>query len=147
MYIPPLRDRGNDIVLIANEFLKNYCNKMMKPRIKLSKEDTVFLKNYRWPGNVRELQNMMERAVILANNVNIDWAQLIPQQQIKAQDNNDSKILTQKEIQDIEKQNLLKALKSVKWKISGKNGAAALLGLKPTTLTSKIKALGLERPI
>ena len=149
--VPALRDRGNDICLIAEDMIKQFSKKLNKPVINLSEEDRTLLLSYHWPGNVRELQNLIERAVIVSQGTSINWQTIIPnnsQSQIKSHDESpEIKILTSKQLLDIEKENILKALRLTKWKISGKNGAAELLLLPPTTLASKMKALGIERPI
>ncbi|TXG35729.1 sigma 54-interacting transcriptional regulator [Seonamhaeicola maritimus] len=148
--VPVLRDRGNDLHLIAEEMLEQFSKKLNKPMIPLSEADKTLLSTYHWPGNVRELQNLIERAVIVSQNGEINWHAIIPNkagtQEANFQ-NNKQRILTIKEFNALEKENILKALKHTKWKISGKNGAAELLQIPPTTLTSRIKALGIERPI
>jgi transcriptional regulator with PAS, ATPase and Fis domain len=147
--VPPLRDRGNDVSIIAQEMVSHFSNKLGKPSIQLQEEDTSILSSYEWPGNVRELQNLVERAVIISKNESINWSVIIPNNSNSKTTNpvNETKILTSKELIQLEKENILKALKQTKWKISGANGAAEILQLKPTTLTSKIKVLGIERPI
>lgn len=148
--IPALRDRGNDISLIAKEMILQFSKKLGKSINSLSDNDQAVLLSYQWPGNVRELQNLIERAVIVAQNGIINWQTIIPnnsaEQQISVEMQKD-RILTSKELTALEKENILKALKQTRWKISGKNGAAELLQLPPTTLASRIKALGIERPI
>ncbi len=148
--IPALRERGDDICLIADEMMQQFSKKLGKPLIELSGTDKTLLSNYPWPGNVRELQNLIERAIIVSNNGVINWQDIIPNNDEttiqKAQENTDA-VLTSKQLVDLERTNILKALRQTKWKISGANGAANLLQLPPTTLASRIKALGIERPI
>lgn len=150
IHIPALRDRGEDVGLIANAMLAQQCKKQNKPLIKLADEDKALLAKYSWPGNVRELQNLIERAVIVSKNGKINWSSIIPLQ-LKGEEAippvDSYTILSASELVVLEKENILKALKQTRWKISGKNGAAELLQLKPTTLASKIKALGIVRPI
>lgn len=148
--VPPLRDRGNDVHLIAQEMIDQYSKKLNKRIALLSEADKATLSSYHWPGNVRELQNLIERAVIISQNGNIDWRLVIPNSMEnhtgnikKAEDD----ILTSDQLLQLEKDNILRALKKTGWKISGKNGAAKLLNIVPTTLTSKIKSLGIVRPI
>tara|TARA_R110000796_G_scaffold252631_1_gene389270 strand:+ start:165472 stop:167325 length:1854 start_codon:yes stop_codon:yes gene_type:complete len=149
--VPALRERGNDICLIAKEMIKQFSKKINKPIVELSDDDKKLLSSYKWPGNVRELQNLIERAVIVSQNGKINWQSIIPNDSIIEiiHDNNisETKILTSKELIELEKENILKALKQTKWKISGKYGAAELLQLPSTTLASRIKALDIERPI
>lgn len=147
--IPSLRERDDDICLIADEMLKQFSKKLGKQQIKLSEHDKTLLKDYQWPGNVRELQNLIERAMIVSQNGTINWQDIIPSKN-NLQPNNQNypeKILTSEELNNLERDNILKALKQTKWKISGAKGAANLLQIPPTTLASKIKALGIERPI
>ena len=148
--IPALRERGNDIILIADQMMHQFSKKIGKPSIKLSDSDRTLLSNYPWPGNVRELQNLIERAIIVSKNGIINWHDIIPSKETipitQTLEKTDT-VLTSKQLVNLEKDNILKALKQTKWKISGVNGAAKLLQLPPTTLASRIKALGIERPI
>lgn len=148
--VPALRNRGADVCLIAEEMIQHFSIEINKPISKLTKPDKALLKAYSWPGNVRELQNLIERAVIISNNGKINWSTIIPNESNLPLKNSEpavDKIYTSKELVTLEKENILKALKQTRWRISGVHGAAELLQLKPTTLASKIKALGIERPI
>ncbi|WP_250432524.1 sigma 54-interacting transcriptional regulator [Hanstruepera flava] len=148
--VPPLRDRGNDICLIADHMIAEFSRELNRPINQLSKEDKAALINYNWPGNVRELQNLIERAIIISQNNSISWQSIIPQGGIEQEATTlqtSNTIYTAPELIEIEKANIERALKRTKWKISGENGAAKLLKLPPTTLASRIKALGIERPI
>ncbi len=149
--VPALRDRGNDVCLIAGEMIDRFSKKLSKPPIRLSEEDYKLLTNYNWPGNVRELQNLVERAVIVSVNGKVNWNSILPtvsnHQGEERAIQKEKEILTAQEMVKLERQNILNALKQTGWKISGKNGAAELLQLAPTTLTSRIKALGIERPV
>jgi len=148
--VPPLRNRGDDIYLIAQEIINKFSTKLNKKIHPIDEGDKVLLSRYQWPGNVRELQNIIERAVIIAQNGNISWDTLIPkadEDDAVQVDSKSEKIYSSKELIKLERENILRALRKTSWKISGKNGAAALLQLKPTTLTSKIKALDIVRPV
>ncbi|SHI70893.1 sigma 54-interacting transcriptional regulator [Pseudozobellia thermophila] len=148
--VPPLRERGDDIHLIAQEIINQFSAKLNKKMNPLGEGDKALLSRYQWPGNVRELQNIIERAVIIAQNGNISWDTLIPKSSVDGPIHADSKaekIYSSEEMTKLERENILRALKKTRWKISGKNGAAAILKLKPTTLTSKMKALNIVRPI
>jgi transcriptional regulator with PAS, ATPase and Fis domain len=148
--VPSLRDRGEDITLIATEMISQFSAKLNKPVEGLSDTDRSMLMSYHWPGNVRELQNLVERAVIVSENGIIDWPSIIPGGGRMKQDPTvaiSEKVLTSKELIALEKANILKALKQTRWRVSGKHGAAALLEIPPTTLASRIRALGIERPI
>jgi len=148
--VPTLRDRGNDVSLIAQKMMQQFAKKMNRKVETLTDADRSLLRSYHWPGNVRELQNLIERAIIVSQGGKIDWLGIIPvhgEMDTATPKPVTEKILTAQELSSLEKQNILKALKKTRWKISGKNGAAALLQLPPTTLTSRIKALGIERPV
>lgn len=148
--VPALRERGEDVCLIAENMVQQFGKKMNRPVQALTAAQKKLFLEYEWPGNVRELQNLVERAIIVSKHGEIDWASIIPnsvpQDKVVVQEDS-GHILTSLEMLELEKENILKALQQTRWKISGANGAAALLKLPPTTLTSKIKALGISRPI
>ncbi len=144
--LPPLRERGKDVILLADQYIKIYTKKLGKKMRPLHQQQIEILLAYDWPGNVRELQHIMERAVILSPGEEIELERFIPirgQVEKLVQHQLPSKILTQHELIQLEKENLLKALARCNGKISGKTGAANLLGIPPTTFHSKIKAFGL----
>lgn len=149
--IPPLRERGDDINLLAKKFAERFAQKMGKKIMPPAAECIRRLKEYHWPGNVRELQNVIERAVITSvdGKLNIDgalpYASADPINAVPSAIDN-LKVRTAKEFDEMEKKNLLLAMESTGWRIAGKDGAAKLLGLKPSTLTSRMKALGIQRP-
>ncbi len=147
--VPPLRDRGSDIIRLANEFIINFSKKFGIAPPQLSAAAKHRLISYSWPGNVRELQNIIERAVITAKDNEVISESILPNGVISAADENtlqdSQKILSQKELQGLERENIIRALNSTNWKISGRDGAASLLGIPPTTLSSKIKALQIKR--
>lgn len=148
--VPPLRLRGNDIYIIANEMIEQFSRKLNKPIVELTKADKSLLNSYSWPGNVRELQNLIERAIIISQSGIINWEAIIPKtsnDEPVVMDAKHEKIYSAKELQNLEKENILKALKLTRWKISGKNGAAELLQIPATTLASKIKAFGIHRAV
>jgi len=150
IHVPALKDRGNDVCLIAQKLINVFAAKLNKPTIQLTEPDRMLFSNYDWPGNVRELQNIVERAVILSQNGQVDWGKIIPNIPVEVSSiptDNEHKILLAKDIVELEKLNIIKALKRAKWKVFGKNGAAAMLQLPPTTLASKIKSLKIERPV
>ncbi|TBN15340.1 sigma 54-interacting transcriptional regulator [Hyunsoonleella pacifica] len=148
--VPALRERGSDICSIAQEMIQQFSKKLNKQIIALTDNDKSLLNNYKWPGNVRELQNLVERAVIVSKHGKTNWQTIIPdnsETNFMQREAQKDRILTSKELASLEKENILKALRQTKWKISGSNGAAELLQLPPTTLASRIKALKIERPI
>jgi PAS domain S-box-containing protein len=147
--VPPLRERGDDISLLASFFANWYAQRMGRSLAPLSDESIRRLKGYSWPGNVRELQNVIERAVITSRNgeLNLDRAlpesatpadRPVPAETIQA-------VRTTKEMEQLERENLIAALERTAWQVAGEGGAAKLLGMKATTLSSRIKALGIKR--
>ena len=148
--VPPLRERGTDVCLIAQEMLQQFAREMNKKPYRLKEADKRRLISYDWPGNVRELENLLERAMIVSSSGKVDLKSVLPAPKGKARTQSglsEERIYSASEWTELEKANILKALKKSAWKISGKDGAAALLNLPPTTLASKIKALGLSRPV
>lgn len=150
--VPPLRERKEDIPLLAAHFLEQAARRLHVPLPRFSEVQARQLQGYDWPGNVRELQNATERALILAQNgvLRFDLARAgLPAAPPPASPKNGNgaqpDVLTEQELRERERQNLLAALAKTRWKIHGANGAAELLGLKPTTLISRIKKLGLKR--
>jgi PAS domain S-box-containing protein len=152
LQIPPLRDRGRDVVLIASAIAGKYAKKMGKRITNFSEREIRKLLSYSWPGNVRELQNVIERAVITSP----DGGELSLDQELKvvnARPNekeqelgfNNPRIYTQQELGQLERENIIRALKATNWKVSGKNGAAELLHMPPSTLSSRIKALNISQ--
>ncbi len=149
--VPPLRERKEDIPALAGHFLKLAQEKFNRTGIQLSKANILTLENYDWPGNIRELQNVIERAVIIApaNRLVLDLPKnpksrggAPPKTTVPAS----GPVLTFDDVKQFERQNILNALHRANWKIFGKNGAAELLGIPPTTLTSRIQRMGLKKP-
>jgi DNA-binding NtrC family response regulator len=122
---------------------------MKCPKARLTSAGISALQSYHWPGNIRELRNVVERAVILAQGgaLELDLPMAVEGPTISKSVGNSSEpeFLTQPELQRRERENLLTALKKTGWKIKGADGAAELLGVKPTTLISRIKKMGLRR--
>ena len=148
--VPALRDRGKDVCLIAQNMIAHFSKKLNMKIDPITKDQMGQLLAHDWPGNVRELQNLVERAIIVSKNGKLDWSHIIPNAKptdTVLNENDSDHIYTAQELIDLEKKNILNALRKTNWKISGEKGAAALLGLPPTTLTSKIKALGIVRPV
>ena len=144
----PLRDRREDIPLLAQHFLMSE-SKELKSDLRLSEGDARRLQRYDWPGNVRELQNVIERAAILSQNgrLRIDLpdtsAPHAPSGAGRQKAEARPAVMTSAELRDHERGNILAALAACNGKVFGPGGAAALLDIKPTTLASRMKALGL----
>jgi DNA-binding NtrC family response regulator len=151
IYLPPLRERRGDIGVLAAAFAEKFAKSMGRPIEPLSADCIRRLEGYRWPGNVRELQNIIERAVITARDGKLNLERALPESvAVTAAGFNGSeaaakRVRTAKELEELERANVVAALEASDWKVAGANGAAALLGMKPTTLSSRMKALGLDR--
>jgi PAS domain S-box-containing protein len=152
--VPPLRERGGDVVQLALHFLERTCQDFGHRPLTLSQQQAALLKRYSWPGNIRELKNVIERAVILSQGkvLRLDLAMANIFEDSEAEVVSESgkptagRILTEDELTELQRQNVLNALRASNWRVSGPNGAAKLLGLKPTTLTDRIKKLDIRRP-
>jgi transcriptional regulator with GAF, ATPase, and Fis domain len=151
--VAPLRDRREDIPLLARHFIDLSVKELGCARPTLTRPGLEVLQNYDWPGNIRELRNVIERAVILAqggpiefdvpvNGTSIDLAAL----KQTSNEREGAGIFTEAEIRRRECENIFVVLQKTGWKIKGPDGAVRLLGLKPTTLISRIKRMGLARP-
>lgn len=142
----PLRQRIEDIPMLAQEFLERACVRFNRPRLALRVSDVETLKQYHWPGNVRELENVIERQVITAER-HLDFdlpgreASSGPAAGEPPPRHSGSQVLTDRELQELEKNNLIRALTATGGRVFGEDGAAELLGMKPTTLSSRLKKL------
>jgi PAS domain S-box-containing protein len=151
--VPPLRERGSDVALLASAFVERFSRRMGRRIEPLHPEEVRRLQNYSWPGNVRELQNVIERAIILATDSRIDLHRALPAEAAASRPHPSSDedgsatppILTAIELESLERANFERALAAASGKISGNSGAAQLLGLPASTVTSRIKALGIQR--
>jgi PAS domain S-box-containing protein len=149
--VPALRERGADIALLAQAFVKQFARRMGRRIEPLHPDDARRLQEYHWPGNVRELQNVIERALILATGSRIDLQRALPAGvtapalPVESNDGSAPRILNAAELEAIERLNLERALAAANGKISGANGAAELLGLPASTISSRMKALGIQK--
>jgi transcriptional regulator with GAF, ATPase, and Fis domain len=144
--LPSLRDRREDIPYLASHFVKLACTRLHLPEAKLPRREMERLQDYSWPGNVRELQNVVERAVILAQNgpLQFDLGGNVKHKaahvgQVSAE------FHTEAEWKARERANLLNALKRARGKVSGAGGAAELLGVNPNTLAARLRAHRISR--
>jgi transcriptional regulator with GAF, ATPase, and Fis domain len=138
--IPPLRERIEDISLLANYFTKKYNTKFGKAIDTIPQQVINHLQAYSWPGNVRELENIIERAVILSSTNSLQIKGLIDYDQKE-----DLRPPDFKNLFEVERAYILQVLDTCNWIIQGNHGAALRLGLKPGTLRSKMKKLGIQR--
>ena len=137
--LPPLRDRKEDIPLLVSHFAKKYAAKLGKQITSVPQSTLQILQSYPWPGNVRELENLIERAVILAQGVQLEIADLFSRSSSTAAV---AQIAT---LEEREREHILQVLEMTGWRVSGERGAANLLGLKRTTLEARMKKLGIAR--
>jgi len=151
--VAPLRERPEDVAVLAKHFLGIYSRKYRLTEPRLAREQIELLQSYAWPGNVRELRNVVERAIIMLASKDahgrLDFSHLMEaglglsvghaRPQVPA------KLLTDKDLRVLERDNLIAVLKQTKWKVSGPGGAATFLGVKPGTLASRLRALNITR--
>jgi transcriptional regulator with GAF, ATPase, and Fis domain len=155
--LPPLRERTEDIPLLVECFVQRSATRLGHSFEPVTQEDLRLLEAFAWPGNIRELHNVVERAAVAARNGRLDFARALRGSTAPGQVTAGApgqmtagpiaaRILTVLELEQIERANLLLALETCGWRVSGGNGAARLLNINPSTLASRIKALGLRRP-
>ncbi len=149
--VPPLRDRDDDVIRLARHFLEKTCSDFARPPMQLTRSQAEMLRRYNWPGNVRELKNVIERAVILSprNVLRLDLSMSNPGADSRNTDaavRQPEQLLTEIEMREFQKKNLVAALEQANWKVSGPGGAADLLGVKSTTLTDRIRMFGIRKP-
>ncbi len=142
--IPPLRERREDIPLLVRYFVQKYARRMKKPIDTIPAKAMTALTEYQWPGNVRELENFIERAVILSRGAELQLplAELKQRTKFTAASSQDG-LAT---LAHAEREHIVRALGETKWVIGGPSGAAARLGMKRTTLQSRMNKLGITRP-
>ena len=155
--VPPLRHRREDVPLIAAHFLAGVARDLKRPTPRLTQANVHELQAYDWPGNVRELRNVIERAVIVSRGAGLRFDLSSDQEtgtsrpalaQSSPAQTGDSgiEVISESEMRRRERQNLIAALESTGWTVYGSGGAAELLGIKPSTLASRIKKMGIVRP-
>ncbi|HEX7334213.1 MAG TPA: sigma 54-interacting transcriptional regulator [Pyrinomonadaceae bacterium] len=152
--LPPLRERQDDIPILVTHLVKQLGQKLGKTIDAVPQDTMVKLRNYPWPGNVRELRNVIERAVIISqgsklqliDDLDSQALELKLQEQIAAQTAFGDPAPSGETLEQTEYNLILRTLKSVHWKVEGPGGAAELLNINPSTLRSKMRKLGIERP-
>jgi transcriptional regulator with GAF, ATPase, and Fis domain len=145
IFVPPLRDRREDIPALAQNFANVSCRKLKRKPLRLAPADTQRLQLYDWPGNVRELQHVIERAVILSKGRSLELGSLEARTPTAAAPPAPAPILTREALRNQERANIETALRASDGRVFGPRGAAQLLGMKPTTLASRIRALRIRR--
>ncbi len=160
--VPPLRRRADDVIQLAVHFLEQVCREFGRSAPMLTQGQVEALRRYDWPGNVRELKNVIERAVILSRGGALRLDLSLPETGVVSPGSAlapasnalastgagqaSATFLTEAEMKEQQRSNLIAALNAANWRISGKGGAADRLGMRPTTLTDRIRALRIKRP-
>jgi transcriptional regulator with GAF, ATPase, and Fis domain len=137
--VPPLRQRKDDIPLLVHAFIDRYARELGKEFTSIRKETMKSLQDYDWPGNVRELENVIERSAILCPGPILELADRLEKSAL-------SLSAGLRTMEDTERDQILKTLSETRWRIEGKKGAAAILGLHPSTLRARMHRLGIRRP-
>lgn len=144
----PLRSRIEDIPLLTQHFLEKSCARSGKPKLKISNAELQKLTAYSWPGNIRELENVIERQVILSRGITVVFDNLDHNLNKEPPERNrktsESEVLPLSEIKRLETEHITRALKLCRGKVSGDAGAAELLGVRPTTLSSKLAKMNID---
>jgi transcriptional regulator with GAF, ATPase, and Fis domain len=151
--VEPLRNRKEDVPVLASHFIELAAKKLNRPLPRFTQANVLQLQAYDWPGNVRELQNVIERALIISHSRVLQFdlpvsedAREDPDQADPGKLGADLEIIPEVEMRRRERENIRAALRLAGWKIYGPGGAAELLGIKPTTLSSRIQKMGLKKP-
>ncbi|MBW1819410.1 MAG: sigma 54-interacting transcriptional regulator, partial [Deltaproteobacteria bacterium] len=139
--VPPLRDRVDDISLLAAHFLEKFSRKHGRRIETISRKAMEALQSYPWPGNVRELENIIERGVISSAGDKLQLPVPVGVAPENIETSEEPKTLAR-----VEREAILKAVEKTRWRIDGPKGAAKILGLKPSTLRSRMQKLGIRKP-
>ena len=139
--VPPLRQRKEDVPLLARTFVDRACERLRRPPLELPQAVVQALQTRDWPGNVRELQNTIEQAVLVSDGPHLRLPDQTPFEVSSA-----AAPLSNRSLEEVERRHILEVLESAGWKLEGNDGAAALLGLKPSTLRSRMQKLDIRRP-
>ncbi len=137
--VPPLRQRKEDIPMLVQAFVARYARKVGKQITSIQKETMKVLQDYPWPGNIRELESILERAVILCPGPALQLPDKLEVPGFPGP-------ATGETLEELERNQILKVLSETRWRMEGKDGAAAILGLHPSTLRARMHKLGIARP-
>ena len=149
--VPPLRERIDDVTLLAVHFLEHICRELGREPPRMTQQQVSVLKQQKWPGNIRELKNVIERAVISSTGDRLRLDLAVPNASAETgsptalSTTGPSEFVTIAEFKELEKSNIRAALRHANWKVWGSEGAADLLGIKPSTLAYQIKMLGIVK--
>jgi transcriptional regulator with GAF, ATPase, and Fis domain len=134
--VPPLRDHREDIPKLVWHFVRVFEKRMGKYIEKIPEKDMKALQRYAWPGNIRELRNLLERALILSKGTTLH----LEFEEARGSVTNEVRTL-----EEVEKRHIIEVMEETGWRVRGKDGAAEILGIKPTTLESRMEKLGIKR--
>jgi PAS domain S-box-containing protein len=147
--VPPLRERREDIIPLALHFIGLICREQGRPPLNIGRQAIGTLQSHDWPGNIRELRNVIERAIIMSkgDRLRLDLAMVEskPESGSPTPPTAEGEILTDQELRELERANMLAALHKTSWRISGDGGAADLLALKPSTLAYRMSVFGIVK--
>jgi PAS domain S-box-containing protein len=147
--LPPLRERGDDVVLLAEIVSAQLARSLGRPVCPLDASDVSALRAYSWPGNVRELRNVLERALITSPDGRLRLDRILPaagpDRAPAAEARTPARLLSDGGLRRLERENMLLALERTRWRVGGQGGAAELVGVSPSTFKSRMKALGIRR--
>jgi len=155
--LPPLRERRDDVVLIAENLIEKLARRMGRSPEPLSPEAATVLRSYPWPGNVRELRNVVERALITSAGGPLRFDRVLPEASphgavgivpaaAESGESSARAILDEGKLREIERGNMVAALERTNWRVGGEKGAAQLIGISASTFKSRMKALDIKRP-
>lgn len=133
--VPPLRERPDDIPVLARHFLRKFSRQLRKPLRDVTSESLSWMMKYAWPGNVRELRNLVERAAIISTGPLVT---ILPSRSAERE--------IPETLDDVERMHIVRVLESNRWVVEGPDGAARRLGLNPSTLRSRMRKLGVVKP-
>jgi DNA-binding NtrC family response regulator len=139
VHVPPLRERAEDVPLLVWRFVEEFSKSFGKRVDAIDRDNLEALQRYAWPGNIRELRNVVERAMIGATGRRLSIA--VPPSAPAAGRRTSARLI------DVEREHIRAVLELTRWRVRGAGGAADRLGLKPTTLETRMVKLGLKRPV
>ena len=148
LHVPALRDRQDDIALLAQHFVKKYARKYRKALERITDDALKGLGDYAWPGNIRELENVIERAVILSRGAELERGSWLPRGSVGQPVQSDAppaNAAVNQTLEEMERAHIQNTLERTNWRVSGEGGAAEILGLNRTTLEARMKKLGISR--
>ena len=151
--LPPLRERGDDIVLLAAAMAEKIARGFGRRIAPPDAADAAALRSYAWPGNVRELRNVVERAIITSTDGRLHLHRALPEaaaatapQDAPGRPPEGGEVMTERRVRELERENMIAALERSGWRVGGTAGAARLLSVSPSTFKSRMKALAIARP-